>query len=205
MQQNSLTAKGAPGGGSGVKSQLVFVGIFVVVVAAAFFLFNLLTHGNFLEWMNVKIIIANMVYPTFMAWGMCFIFACGYSVLSWGGVVVLASFATGIFGNMYGFAAWLVSGIVIGMLLVFINFCIFAFAKIPSWIASLSLAMIYEAIAVFLSVGVKTGPLVAAPLVKELRVLRPLPGSIMFSRGDRHCLLCVKPLDRRLQYPRHRR
>jgi ribose/xylose/arabinose/galactoside ABC-type transport system permease subunit len=179
MQQNSLTAKGTPGGGGGMSSRLVFAGIFIAAVAILFFLFNLLTHGNFLEWLNIKIIIANMVYPTFMAWGMCFIFACGYSDMSWGGVVVLASFATGVFGNMYGFAAGLISGIVVGTVFVFLNFCIFAFAKIPSWIASLSLAMIYEAVAVFLSVGKTTGPLVAEPLLKELRVLGLLPWSII--------------------------
>ena len=179
MQHNSLPAKGTPGSTGGMKAQLVFAGIFIVAVAVVFFIFNLLTHGNFLEWMNIKIILANMVYPTFMAWGMCFLFACGYSDMSWGGVVVLASFGSGVFGNMYGLPGVIIAGVVIGTSLVFLNFCIFAFAKIPSWIASLSLAMIYEAIGVFLSVGKTTGPLVAAPLLKELRVLGMLPWSLL--------------------------
>jgi ribose/xylose/arabinose/galactoside ABC-type transport system permease subunit len=179
MQQNSQAAKGSPGGVGGMKAQLVFAGIFIVAVAVVFFVFNLLTHGNFLEWMNIKIILANMVYPTFMAWGMCFLFACSYNDMSWGGVVVLASFATGVFGNTYGFAAGLVAGVVVGTALVFLNFCIFAFTKIPSWIASLSLAMIYEAVAVFLYTGAKTGPLVEASMNKELRVLGQLPWSLL--------------------------
>lgn len=173
MRQTSITAKG------GLTSQLIFACLFIAAAAVLFFSFNLLTHGNFLEWMNIKIILGSMVYPTFMAWGMCFLFACGYNDLSWGGVVVLASFATGAIGNQYGFAAALITGILVGALLVFINFCIFALTKIPSWIASISLAMIYEAVAVFLRVSKTTGPLVEAPLKLELRTLGQLPWSIL--------------------------
>jgi ribose/xylose/arabinose/galactoside ABC-type transport system permease subunit len=179
MQQNSLSAKGKAGVTGGTKAQLVFAGIFIAAVAVVLFVFNLLTHGNFLEWMNIKIILGNMVYPTFMAWGMCFLFACSYNDMSWGGVVVLASFGTGVFGNTYGLAAGIIAGVVIGTVLVFVNFCIFAFTKIPSWIASLSLAMIYEAIAVFLFTGASTGALVATPMNKDLRILGQLPWSLL--------------------------
>ena len=48
------------------------------------------------------------------------------------------------------FPAQLIAGVVIGTVLVFFNFFVFAFTKIPSWIASLSLAMIYEAVGVFM-------------------------------------------------------
>jgi ribose transport system permease protein len=102
---NKLNCQGHAGGTDGIKAQLVFAGIFIVAVAALFIIFNLFTHGNFLEWMNIKIILANMVYPTFMAWGMCFIFACGYSDMSWGGVVVLASFGTGVLAICTAFQA----------------------------------------------------------------------------------------------------
>jgi ribose transport system permease protein len=176
MRQNSLTAKGAPGG---ARANLVFAAILAVAAAVLFLLFNLLTHGNFLEWMNIKIILANMVYPTFMAWGMCFIFACGYNDMSFGSVVVLASFGTGAFGNLYGFPGAIIAGVLIGTILVFFNFCVFAFTKIPSWIASLSLAMVYEAIAAFLRVGKTTGSLVDAPLNKELRLFGQLPWSFI--------------------------
>ncbi|SHH87861.1 ribose transport system permease protein [Sporobacter termitidis DSM 10068] len=179
MQQNSLTAKDTRGSMTGTKAQLVFAGIVIVAVVVLLLVFNLLAHGKFLEWMNIKIVLANMVYPTFMAWGMCFIFACGYTDMSWGAVVVLASFGVGVFGNMYGLAGALIAGIVIGTSLVFINFCVFAFTKIPSWIASLSLAMIYEAAAVALYVGRSTGSLVEAPLDKNLRILGQLPWSML--------------------------
>ena len=165
------------------KSQLVFAGVFIVAAVIVFFVFDLITGGKFLDFrnnmMNIRMIIASIVYPTFIAWGICFLFACGYNDMSWGSVVVLASFGTGVFGNAYGFFAAVLTGVLIGTLLVFLNFCIFAYTKIPSWIASISLAMIYEAIGLFLRVSSSTGSLVEAPLRTELRVLGHLPWSVI--------------------------
>jgi ribose transport system permease protein len=114
-----------------------------------------------------------------MAWGMSLLFACGYNDLSWGGIVVLASFATGAFGNAFGLGAAFMAGFIVGTLLVFINFCVFAFTKIPSWVASLALAMIYEAIAVFLRTNRSTTQYVEPAFKKSLRILGALPWSII--------------------------
>jgi ribose transport system permease protein len=162
-----------------LKSRLVFSACFAVAVAVVFLLFNLLTHGSFLEWMNIKVLLAQIVWPTFMAWGMSLLFACGYNDLSWGGVVVLASFATGAFGNAFGLGAAFAAGFSVGTLLVFINFCVFAFTKIPSWVASLALAMIYEAIGVFLRTNRTTMPYVEPAFEKSLRIMGTLPWSII--------------------------
>jgi ribose transport system permease protein len=125
-----------------------------------------------------------MIWPSFMAWGMTFLFACGYTDLSWGAVVVLGSFATGVSGNAHGLAAAIVAGVVVGSVLVFVNFCVFAFTKIPSWIAGISLAMVYEAIAVFLKTNAHTGPLVEKALAKDLQFLARLPyGLIILAVG----------------------
>lgn len=165
------------------KSQLIFAGIFIAAAVVAFFVFDFITDGKFLDFsngmMNIRMIIASIVYPTFLAWGICFIFACGYNDMSWGSVVVLASFGTGVFGNEYGFAVAVLAGVLIGTFLVFLNFCIFAYTKIPSWIASISLAMIYEAIGLFLRVSSSTRALVELPLRTEFRVLGHLPWSVI--------------------------
>jgi ribose/xylose/arabinose/galactoside ABC-type transport system permease subunit len=147
----------------------------IAVCGVLFFLFNTLTHGVFLEWSNIQILLGQMVWPSFMAWGMTFLFACGYTDLSWGAVVVLGSFATGVFGNMWGLGGAIIAGVLVGSALVFINFCVFSFTKIPSWIAGISLAMVYEAVSVFLKTNAKTGPLVEEALHKELQVLAQLP------------------------------
>ncbi|MDR2610317.1 MAG: hypothetical protein LBC58_02550 [Clostridiales Family XIII bacterium] len=162
------------------KTRTLIFGIGVIIVTVLiFFLFNILTHGVFLEWSNIKILLSQMVWPSFMAWGMTFLFACGYTDLSWGAVVVLGSFATGVFGNAYGLAAAIIAGVVVGSVLVFINFCVFAFTKIPSWIAGISLAMVYEAISVLLKTNEKTGPLVEKALAKDLQFLARLPYSLI--------------------------
>jgi len=179
MRLNNQLARGSPGTTNSVKSQLIFLGVFIVIAAAVFVLFDWLTGGNFLEWTNIRIILASMIYPTFMAWGMCFLFACGFSDMSWGSVVVLASFGAGVFGNAFGFAGVILAGIIIGAVLVFFNFCIYTFTNIPTWIASISLALAYEAVSVYLRVGKITGQYVEAPLNDSLRVLGQFPWNLI--------------------------
>ena len=179
MRLKNQASTAPPGGANSVRSQLIFLAVFIIVAAIVFIFFNWITRGNFLEWMNMRIVLTSMVYPTFMAWGMCFLFACGYSDMSWGSVIVLASFGTGVFGNLFGFAGAILAGVIIGTALVFLNFTVYRFTQIPSWIASISLALVYEAISVFLRVGKITGQYVEAPLMDSLRVFGQFPWSLI--------------------------
>ena len=158
----------------------LFIVLFIVAIAVIMFLFNLISGGGFLEWSNLKVIISHVVYPSFIAWGFCFLFACGYTDMSIGGVLVLGSFASCIFGNWYGLPGVVVGGLVVGFLLIFINFLIFTYTGIPSWIAGISLAMIYEAIGFYLKIADKTKPLVTTALDKQYRLLGQLPWSLLF-------------------------
>jgi ribose transport system permease protein len=78
-----------------------------------------------------------------------------------------------------GYPGVVLGGLIVGTLFTFLNFNIFAFTKIPSWIAGISLAMIYEALAVFLKVGESTKPLIDAELNRNLRLLGNLPWSAL--------------------------
>lgn len=158
---------------------IVFFMILIAAIAAISVIFNFIAGGKFLEGSNIGVIISHTVWPTFIAWGLCFLFACGYTDLSVGGIMVLGSFASGIFGNIFGYPGVILGGLVVGTLLIFINFNIFAFTKIPSWIAGISLAMVYEAIAVFLKAGKVTKPLIDAELNRDYRLLGELPWSIV--------------------------
>ena len=157
----------------------LFIGIFVLVIAAVLFIFNLISGGSFLEWTNLKGILARAVYPSFIAWGFCFLFACGFTDMSIGGVVVLGSFAACIAGNSYGVAGVVLGGLLVGLLLIFFNFLIYTYSGIPSWIAGISLAMIYEAIAFLLKISKSTKALISTSLAKEYRVLGQLPWSLI--------------------------
>ncbi len=158
---------------------VVFFVILIAGIAVISIIFNFIAGGRFLEASNIGVIISHTVWPTFIAWGLCFLFACGYTDLSVGGILVLGSFAAGIFGNWFGYPGVILGGLVVGTLLIFINFNIFAFTKIPSWIAGIALAMIYEAIAVFLKSGKMTKPLIDAELNRDYRLLGELPWSIV--------------------------
>jgi ribose transport system permease protein len=161
------------------QNPLVFFLILIAAIVAAAVLFNIIAGGKFLEGTNVMVIISHIVWPTFVAWGLCFLFACGYTDLSIGAILVLGSFSTCIFGNWFGYPGVILGGLIVGTLLTFINFNVFAFTKIPSWIAGISLAMIYEAIAVFLKVNKGTSDLIYAEMDKSLRIFGQMPWSII--------------------------
>ena len=161
------------------QSPWIFAIILISAIAVVSVIFNYIAGGRFLDGANLAVIISHTVWPTFVSWGLCFLFACGYTDLSFGAILVLGSFATAIFGNWFGYPGVIIAGLVVGMLLVFINFNVFAFTKIPSWIAGISLAMIYEAVAVFLKAGKMTKPLIDAELSKSFRILGQLPWSII--------------------------
>lgn len=159
------------------RDPALFLIILIAVMAAVATAVNLLTGGRFLTAQNMKVIISNSIYPSFIAWGLCFMFACGYTDMSLGGVVVLGSFAACAFGNAFGYPGVVLGGVVTGTLLVFLNFAIFALTKIPSWIASISLAMIYEAVALILRSSAATKPYVDAELT--LRVIGEFPWNVL--------------------------
>ena len=161
------------------QNPLIFFLMLIAIIAAFAVFFNFVTGGDFLERTNVTVIISHIVWPTFVAWGICFLFACGYTDLSIGAIIVLGSFATCIFGNWYGYPGVMLGGLIVGTLLTFLNFNVFAFTEIPSWIAGISLAMIYEAVAVFLKVGKSTADLIYAEIDKSLRILGRLPWIII--------------------------
>ncbi len=162
------------------QKNMLFTIIIIAAIVALLFLFNIISKGLFLEWSNLKVIISHVVYPCFIAWGFCFLFACGYTDMSIGGVVVLGSFASCILGNQIGIPGVIIGGLVTGLVLIFINFLIFTYTGIPSWIAGISLALVYEAVAVFLKVGKTTGPMVNTALDREYRLLGQLPWSLVF-------------------------
>jgi ribose transport system permease protein len=157
----------------------LFFAVFIAALTVIASVVNCFTDGMFLEAKNAQIILSNSIYPTFIAWALCFLFACGYTDLSLGGVVILGSFAACAFGNLYGYPGVILGGLITGTLPVFINFTIFAFTKIPSWIAGISLAMIYEAISVWLRANSVTRPYIDAELNRDFRALGQFPMNVI--------------------------
>lgn len=164
---------------SDTRRQVTFAVIFIVIFAAIMSTFHYISDGIFLNRSNLAVILSHALWPTFVSWAFCFLFASGYTDLSIGGVLVLGSTASCVFGNWFGYPGVVLGGLFVGTALVFLNFNIFAFTKIPSWIASISLALIYEAIAFALKMGTNSKALVDTELSRDFRLLGKLPWSLI--------------------------
>lgn len=159
--------------------QVIAILILAAAIVIVGIIVNIVTNGRFLDGRNIIVILSNAVYPTFLAWSLCFLFACGYTDMSLGGILVLGSFAVCAFGNMWGYPGVIAGGLICALLLVCINFGIFVTTKIPSWIASISLALIYEALSLALRSWKITKPYVDTELSRNLRSIGQWPINII--------------------------
>lgn len=125
--------------------------IALVVFAAVCVGFNFYCGGKFLTLRNINSVVIHAIIQTFIAWAFAFVFAAGYVDMSLGAVVVVAGFAAGELGNLIGYPGVLLGGLAVGVVLIFLNYFIFAYSKIPSWIAGIGLAMVYEGLGIMYS------------------------------------------------------
>jgi ribose transport system permease protein len=129
-----------------LRKTLISVLVLIVVIVVFAVVFNLAFEGKFLTQSNVNQILTNSILASFTAWGFCFVLALNYMDLSIGAVIMLCVYASGELGNMIGPVGVVIAGLVVGVVVMTFNFSLFAFLKIPSWVAGLGLALIYEAI-----------------------------------------------------------
>ena len=123
--------------------------VFVLAIVVVSIIFNALFGGRFLLKENINAIFINAIISSFTAWGICFLFALNYMDLSIGAVLTIAAFVAGTLGNAIGPAGVAIGGLVVGMVLMVVNFNIFAWTNIPSWVAGLGMCLVYEAITGF--------------------------------------------------------
>ena len=150
--------------------------LIIAMIVVAALLFNVAFDGRFLSQSNIIVLLSHAIIPTFIAWGLCFVFACDFTDMSVGAIIVLAANMAGTFGltklGVFGVA---LGGIVCAMGLMTINFLIFAFSKIPSWIAGIGMAMIYEAIGIFYSNSRVSAGLSLVQIDGDLKILAKAP------------------------------
>jgi ribose/xylose/arabinose/galactoside ABC-type transport system permease subunit len=122
--------------------------LLILVAALVLFcvVFNTIFDGKFIVKENLNAIFTNAIIASFTAWGFCFLFALNYIDLSVGAVMAIAIFTAGELGNAIGPAGVVIGGLGIGIALMVVNFNIFAWTKVPSWVAGLGMCLIYEAI-----------------------------------------------------------
>lgn len=125
------------------KVLIFFVGYILLFVLA-----NILTGGRFFTKTNIISTISHAVYPGLVGYGMVFIMTSGIVDLSVGAVVILT-------GNIGAYLACYANlgyvGLILGCLVSaavceFVTVYLGLKLKIPSWIAGLGMALIWEAI-----------------------------------------------------------
>ena len=158
------------------KKNAIQLGIIAVVIGVVCIVFNSCFEGRFLSKDNLNILVSHAILPTFTAWGMCFVFACDYTDMSIGSIIILAANMSGVLGSTaLGYPGVMLGGIVTGIVLMTINFLIFVYTKIPSWIAGIGMAMVYESIAFFYSSRQLARGETIAQLSSEMRSLAKAP------------------------------
>lgn len=139
-----------------------------------FILFDILTNGLFFSKSNLLSLIRQPVYATFLAWGVFLVFTSGVMDMSTGanmlfsaniGAILCLDLGLGYVGAVLGSVAS-------GVLLTVLSMCVCVRLKIPSWISSLGMAMIYEALLNFVA-DVRGGPLPG--FTSSYRALGQLP------------------------------
>ena len=108
--------------------------IIVAVIIAVCLIFNAFYEGRFLSLNNLVILTSHAIIPTFVAWGMCFVFACDYTDMSIGAVTVLTANMAGHLGLAIGIPGIIIGGIVTGTLLMTLNFMVLSITVILSHI-----------------------------------------------------------------------
>jgi ribose transport system permease protein len=132
--------------------------------------------GVFLTVTNINALCISAALTSFTAWGYCFVFALNYMDLSIGAAVVLCMFSAGEFGNRFGYPGVILGGVIVGVIMMSINFNVFAWTKIPSWIAGLGMCLIYEAIASYYTAVKQSHSEITVLIKDEYRGLGFAPG-----------------------------
>ena len=149
--------------------------LILAALVAALIVLNILTKGKFLTIGNIMTIVVNASAPTFIAWAFVFLQASGFTDLSLGAAIILCANVAGTFGNGAGYPGLVLGGVLTGVVLMTINFSVFHFTRIPSWIAGLGMTMIYEAVAFFYSQQRLNAGLRVVNLANEYRSLGRAP------------------------------
>lgn len=141
---------------------------------AVYLILNIALHGRLLTLMNLRIILSHTVFPALVAWGMSFFFTTGIIDLSIGANIILSANIGCLLATKYnlGMAGLIIGTIASTVILEHIVVRCAVTLKIPSWIAGLGMALVYEAI---LAVYITSSNIVALDLYKEYRILGNMP------------------------------
>jgi ribose transport system permease protein len=117
-------------------------------VILLFVILNFLLGGRVLTGQNIVSIIRHAVFPSFVAWGMSFIFTAGIIDLSVGATIVLAANIGAVAAMEWGLGYWglLIMAMLTAVICEQLSVRCSVILKIPSWISGLGMALVFESI-----------------------------------------------------------
>lgn len=123
--------------------------LIIVIIIAAFVVCHFITGGRLLAPNNLRTLLTQVTYPMIVALGMMFIFTGGMIDLSIGAQAILAGNIGAILVEDFGLGyPGLIIGVVVGMIVCeLLSASCSVFLGIPSWVAGLGAALVFEAIA----------------------------------------------------------
>ena len=121
----------------------------IAIVVAAFVVCHFITGGRLLAPNNLRTLLTQVTYPMIVALGMMFIFTGGMIDLSIGAQAILAGNVAAVLVEDFGLGyAGLIIGAIVAMIICeLLSASCSVFLGIPSWVAGLGAALVFEAIA----------------------------------------------------------
>lgn len=132
-----------------LQSQILIIGIIAVICIICHFV----TGGRLLMPTNIKTILMQWTYPMMVGLGMMFIFTSGMVDLSIGAQLILAGNIGALLVEDFGLGYFglIVGTIVVAVICELLSASCSTFLGIPSWVAGLGAALVYEAVATIIS------------------------------------------------------
>ncbi len=162
-----------------LQGQLIIVGVIIVICVICHFC----TGGKLLSPVNLKVLSIQWTYPLLIGLGMMFIFSGGMVDLSIGAQAILAGNIGAIFVEDFGLGyPGLILGCIGGVILCeMVSASCSVFFGIPSWVAGLGSALVFEAIATIICSARSGATGSAVVYLKNCRVLGTFPWIILIA------------------------
>lgn len=118
----------------------------LILPAVVYAIFLILSPATFSKPSSLYIMFLQAIIPAVMGWGLCFILISSLWDFSLGAVAVLVGIVAADVGLTYGLIPMLITAVFLGVTLDMITGAIYALLRIPSIVATIAMALVYEAV-----------------------------------------------------------
>ena len=135
------------------KGTLYGVIILLIMIAAVYLVFKVLTPSNFGTLANLSSYAQQSIIQAVAACGFYYIMVMGMFDFSLGANIILSAIVGSVFAAQGGYFGLILGAVLCGTLVGFLNGIIYVKLKIPSMIVTVGMMMLYECIGSFIANG----------------------------------------------------